>query len=144
MAATNKNVDLSQFIKSKSALQDRLPLLYTEIRQIEEALGLPSKLAAGPQRTKASARTRINAPSRSRVKPPTNLPKGAPKGAILATVWDHIRKNPGVTASDICKALGMEPTPIGTALHTLKRNKQVRVKGVRGSYRYSVVAKTAN
>jgi hypothetical protein len=126
-------IQTSKFAREREQLVNRLTQLLTEARDIEDALGVATRILPEPSEV---------APSEIEV---VGAPQGAatfeePRGKIMRKVWEYMIANPGQTSVELRKALRLEDVAMATALNTLlRKNGQVQVRGRRGAYRYYAV-----
>src|SRR4051794_10460499 len=103
----------------KSRLQELQPLVQ-EAEHLQRAL---DALATTPTRAHANGRRTTRAPrTRSRARS---------RGDVRAAVIDHVRANPGSTASDVAEALNLKRTSVATRLTQLAKSGDL-VKAARG------------
>jgi hypothetical protein len=96
---------------------------------VDEAASLEAALAAlggsGPAATPSSPARRTR---RRRARRP---PGRASRGQTRELLIDHLRANPGSTAGDVAKALGLKPNSVSTRLAQLAKSGEL-VKAARG------------
>ena len=127
MTKTNP-IQTSKFAREREQLIDRLSEIFTEARDIEDALGLQTRILPEPPEVEV-----VGAP-------PDTMTFEEPRGRIMRKVWEHIMANPGATSVELRKALRMDEVQMATALNTLlRKNGQVHIRGRRGAYRYYAV-----
>jgi hypothetical protein len=112
-------IPLSDFRTQRQQLLGRLGTVYKEAREIEDALGLSSRILPEP--------------------PSDSVPFEEPRGKKMRAVWEHLITHPGLGSVALRKALRMKDVPMATALNTLKKNGQIQVRGRRGAYKYFAV-----
>jgi hypothetical protein len=118
----------SKFARQREQLVNRLAKLLTEARDIEDALGVPTRILPEPPETEV-----VGAPS-------DVLTFEEPRGHIMRKVWEHLMAHPGLTSVELRKTLRMDEVQMATALNTmLRKNGQVHIRGTRGAYRYYAV-----
>jgi hypothetical protein len=125
-------IQTAKFAREREQLVNRLTQLLTEARDIEDALGVQTRILPGPPETEVVGATDA-------------VTFEEPRGKIMRKVWEHMIANPGQTSVEIRKALRMDEVQMATALNTLlRKNGQVNIRGRRGAYRYfAVTAKKA-
>lgn len=127
MNKTNR-IQTSKFAREREMLVNRLAQLLTDVRDTEDALGIPTRIMPEPPETEV-----VGAP-------PDAVSFEEPRGKIMRKVWEHIMANPGQTSVELRKALRMDEVQMATALNTLlRKNGQVHIRGRRGAYRYYAV-----
>jgi len=136
-------LDIDQFKATRKHLVDKLQVLYSTVRQMEEALGLPTQLAQ-PLATASKLRVRALPPAASAARidrAPKATTSKPPVGGIQLRVWTYLRDHGGTTAAALAAALKLDMIPTTTALYSMKRDGRLTVKGSRGHYRYFVISK---
>jgi hypothetical protein len=107
---------------------DELRPLVREAETLQRALDALGEASTPPQRnTTRSPRTRPRRES-------TTARTPRPRASVRTAVIDYVRANPGSTAGDIAKALGLNRNSLGTRLTQLAKTGEL-VKAKRG---YSV------
>jgi hypothetical protein len=123
---------------TRTQLMEALEKHYKAARVIEDALGTPTRIL--PE-TGASPRAAANGSAKNAI--PRKVFDAPRKDTIMRKVWECLQAFPGSESDDLRKKLKMtSPTgkvAMSTALHTLKRHKQIRVRGKRGAYKYFAV-----
>jgi len=123
--------------RERELLVARLAQLFGEARLIEEALDIETRIKDASD-TEPRVDTEV-------VGAPPHLATGAaefvePRGAISRGIWEHLIEHPGQRAGDLRKALKLDESQFGTAMHALVHKKgQVVVRGERGNFRYYAV-----
>ena len=117
--------DLLETIREQiEARLDELRPLAREASDLQSALdalnGVPAAPAAGGRRRRRQARQSA-VPRRS----------GSPRGDVRARVVDYVAANPGSTAGDVAKALGLNRNSVATRLTQLSKRGDL-VKARRG------------
>lgn len=111
---TNETID-----QATELLKGRLADLNSERDQIEKALGALSSNGTAPRR-RGRGRPKGSKSRRA---------KGARGGTRAAQCVDLVRKNPGITASEIAKAMKIKPNYLYRVLADLEKQKLVKKKG---------------
>jgi ElaB/YqjD/DUF883 family membrane-anchored ribosome-binding protein len=107
---------------------DELRPLVREAETLQRALDALAEASTATQRNSSrSRRTRSRHQSTSARTP-------RPRASVRAAVIDYVRANPGSTAGDVAKALGLNRNSLGTRLTQLAKTGEL-VKAKRG---YSV------
>jgi predicted transcriptional regulator len=106
----------------KSRLQELRPLV-EEAEHLQRAL---DALATTPTPARTNGRRTTRAPART-----PRRPQARPRGDVRAAVIEHVRANPGSTASDVADALNLKRTSIATRLTQLAKSGDL-VKADRG------------
>lgn len=121
-------IQTSKFAREREQLVNRLAQLLTEARDIEDALGVQTRILPEPAEVDV-----VGAPSEA-------VTFEEPRGPIMRKVWKYLVENPGQTSVEMRKALRMDDVQMATALNTLlRKNGQVQIRGRRGAYRYYAV-----
>jgi hypothetical protein len=107
---------------------DELRPLVREAETLQRALDALSEASIPAQRS--SSRSRRTRPRRES----TTARTPRPRASVRAAAIDYVRANPGSTAGDIAKALGLNRNSLGTRLTQLVKTGEL-VKAKRG---YSV------
>ena len=105
----------------KSRLQELQPLVQ-EAEHLQRAL---DALATTPSPARGNGRRTTRAPSRARLR--TSRSRGDVRSAVI----EHVRANPGSTASDVADALKLKRTSVATRLTQLAKSGDL-VKADRG------------
>ena len=106
----------------KSRLQELQPLVQEaeHLQRALDALATPPTPGRGNGRRTTPATTRT--PRRAQARP---------RGDVRAAVIEHVRANPGSTASDVADALNLKRTSVATRLTQLAKSGDL-VKADRG------------
>jgi predicted Rossmann fold nucleotide-binding protein DprA/Smf involved in DNA uptake len=106
--------------KARSLLEERRRELTAELAQIEQALaGLGSSRRRGPGRPRGSTATARSGKRRRRRRGGTRADHAV----------KHLEKNPGATASEIAKAMGIKPNYVYRVMSELEKDGRVRKEG---------------
>ena len=106
----------------KSRLQELRPLVQ-EAEHLQRAL---DALATTPSPARGNGRRTTRAPARS-----PRRAQARSRGDLGAAVIEHVRANPGSTASDVAGALDLKRTSVATRLTQLAKSGDL-VKADRG------------
>jgi hypothetical protein len=117
--------DLVDAIRQEiDARLEELRPLAREASDLQSALdalnGVTAAPAAGGRRRRRQSR-----------QPPAPRRSGRPAGEVRVRVMDHVAANPGSTASDVAKALGLNRDSVATRLTQLSKRGDL-VKAPRG------------
>jgi hypothetical protein len=140
---------LSQYTQMGDKLRELLANNYRQAREIENALGIESRIMPDTDEAPTTTRTRpdgrrARANRVSSVKPARTY-EVPPPGTIMHKVYDFLKKHPESMAPAIRQALKMtskdKSVQISTALFTLKKRNLITISGRRNSFKYSVKVK---
>jgi hypothetical protein len=98
---------------------------------VREAETLQHALDALSEASTATPRTNRRSPRKRASREPTTARAPRRRPVVRAAVIDYVRANPGSTASDVAKALGLNRNSLGTRLTQLAKTGEL-VKAKRG------------
>ena len=109
----------------RSQINARVQELRPLVQEAENLQRALDALATTPTITRANGRRTTRAPARIR------RPRARSRGDVRAAVIEHVRANPGSTASDVANALNLKRTSVATRLTQLAKSGDL-VKADRG------------